>query len=785
MNHSYRLIWSHRSHCFVAVGEHARRRGKSVKGATIVIAAALAAAIFPVSSASAGPVGGIVTKGTGSIAQTSPGTTVITQASPRLAIDWTSFSSAEGERISFNQPNSSSIALNRVVGGGRSELMGSLTANGQVFVINPNGVLFGPKASVDVGGLVASTLRMDPAKFFEGSQVLESGGIGSVINRGKLTATEGGTDSVSGYIALVGPRVINEGTITAVQGQVLMAAGDKVTLTLAGRSLTGYTIDRGSLNALVDNRAIDKIPASGTISATGGQVTLDARAADKLSQAVVNHTGIIEAQTLRGKPGSIRLLGGIGSGDREAGDMLVAGKLDVSAPNGGNGGSVTTSAARVNISEFAQVNLLAQELSGNSNGTWTNTSRDFLIAEGQGPDTTTSIGATTLSQQLSSGPQNPTTANILTGTGDLYVNAPVTWDKDTMLTLSASRSIYFNANLTASRGKLYLKFNQGVQGQSGDYWLNKDAKIFLPDGDNFMLLASRSFSNPLTYRVISKLGAQQSTSGNDLQEISNAVNKGRYILGSDIDASATKNWNNGAGFIPIGGFDGILDGLGHKISNLYIKSTESLWVGLIRDLTLNGRIQNLVLENGDVTNNGSSPTTAVGALVGKNDGKIFNVHATMSVKSAYNNAGGLVGINNGEIKGSSAVGTVTLEGTRDAEATGGLVGRQMPGSTIIDSYAMANVSGNGSVGGLVGLMEKSNKDDGKANPTVKSSYAAVSADGKGSVQGKTFTGGLVGFVESGLIEDSYAALPVTGGDATGGLVGFLGAQCKDLMPLAL
>jgi filamentous hemagglutinin family protein len=771
MNHSYRLIWSHRSHCFVAVGEHARRRGKSVKGATVVVAGMLAAAMSAVTPASAGPTGGIIPKdgGQGSITRPDANITIITQTSPRLAIDWTSFSSAYGERISFNQPNSSSIALNRVVGAGRSELMGSLAANGQVFVINPNGVLFGPNASVDVGGLLASTLNMDPAKFLEGSQVLEGGGIGTVVNRGKLTATEGGVASNSGYIALVGPRVINEGTISAVQGRVLMAAGDSVTLTLDGRSLAGYTINRGSLDALVEN--------SGTISANGGRVTLDARAADKLSQAVVNHTGVIEAQTLRRNPGSIELLGGIKSADMEAGDMYVAGKLDVSAPDGGNGGSVKTSAARVNIGELAQVSLLAQELGGNTNGTWTNTSRDFLIAAGEGPQTTTSIGAVTLSQKLSSASQNPATANIATGTGDLYVNAPVTSESGKNLTLSASGNIYINADIHAAKGgSLLLEYGQGVPNETPNYSVRNGAKIYLQDGNNFHLRLGK-LGEVNTYRVISKPGAQGSTSGNDLQGISNAVNAGRYVLGDDIDASATKTWNNGTGFIPIGGFQGTLDGLGHTIRNLYIKSTESLWVGLIRDLTSNGRVQNLVLENAEVTNNGSSPTTAVGALVGKNDGKIFNVHATTSVKSAYNNAGGLVGINNGEIKGSSAIGTVTFEGTRDAEATGGLVGRQMPGSTIIDSYAMATVSGNGSVGGLVGLMEKRG-DNGRANPIVTGSYAAVSADGKGSVQGKTFTGGLVGYLESGLIEDSYAALPVTGGDVTGGLVGFLGGAVQ-------
>ncbi|WP_194715797.1 YDG domain-containing protein, partial [Noviherbaspirillum soli] len=789
MNHTYRLIWSHRSHCFVAVGEHARGCGKSARGAALVIAAALAAAVFPVSPAAAGPTGGVVTQGAGSIARPDALTTAITQTSSRLAIDWTSFSSAAGERITFIQPDAFSIALNRVTGRGRSELMGSLVANGQVFLLNPNGVLFGPNASVDVGGLVASTLGMDTNSFMNGSQVLEGGGQGSVVNQGKLTATEGGRDAISGYIALVGPRVINEGAINAQQGQVLMAAGDKVTLTLAGRSLASYTIDRGSLNALVDNRS------TGMISASGGQVTLDASAADKLSQAVVNHSGVIEAQTLAAgnKTGSIRLLGGIKSGDREAGDMLVDGTLDVSAPGGGDGGRVETSAARVNIAKSAQVSLLAQELGGNSNGTWTNASRDFLIAKGKGPETSTSIGATTLSQLLSSASRNPATPNVAAGTGDLYVNAPVAWESASKLTLSASRNIYVNADINASKGgSLTLEYGQGTAGGSPNYFVRNGAKIYLPDGDNFSLRFGK-LGQLSTYRVISKPGAPGSVTGNDLQGISNAVNNGRYVLGADIDASATKTWNNGAGFVPIGGFNGILDGLGHTISNLYINSTQSLWVGLIRDLTSNGRVQNLTLENADISNNGSSPTTAVGALVGKNDGKIFNAHATMSIKSAYNNAGGLVGINNGEIRNSSAVGTVTFEGARDAEATGGLVGRQVgqvksgstskAGGTIIDSYATVDVIGNRSVGGLVGLMEKS--ATGIENPTVTGSYAGVSADGrKGSVQGKENVGGLVGYLELGSISDSYAAVPVTGTSASassaaiGGLVGLSGGTVQ-------
>ncbi|MFS0755770.1 YDG domain-containing protein [Noviherbaspirillum sp. 1P10PC] len=771
MNHTYRLIWSRRSHCFVAVGEHAQGCGKSARGAALVIAAALTAAILPASPVSAGPTGGAIINGIAgdSITRPNPTTTVINQASPRLAINWTSFSSAEGEKIQFVQPNASAIALNRVTSRIPSELLGNLTANGQVFVINPNGVLFGAKASVNVGGLLASSLDMKSDSFLNGSQVMEGGDVGAVVNKGTLTANPGG------YVVLAGPRLTNEGAISAVQGKVLMAAGDKVTVTLNNASLASYTIDRNSLNALVQN--------SGSISASAGEVTLDARAVNDIGRAVINHTGVIEAKSLQGTPGKIRLLG---TGES---DLLVNGKLDASA-SAGQDGFVETNAARVNIGEKALINGKTPD-DTKLDGIWTNNSRDFVIAEGKGLQTSSSIGADTLSEKLREKAQILATPNVNNGKGSFYVNAPVVWDAANSLSLQASQSIFFNANIKATKGKLELRYNQSNINSKNSYYLGKGVTISLPAGENFTLYASEIFPDPIKYTVITDVGVPQDIRGNSLQSLSNGVNSGRYVLGADIDASVTKDWNKGAGFVPIGGFAGILDGLGHTVSNLFINSTQSLWVGLIRDLTSTGRIQNLTLERANVSNKGTSPTTAVGTVVGKNDGTLFNVHATTNVVTTYNNAGGLVGINNGEIRNSSAVGTVTFQGSNDAEATGGLVGRQVGqaktggtskvGGTIIDSYAMVNVIGNRSVGGLVGLMEKSATDI--ENPTVTGSYAGVSADGsKGSVQGKENVGGLVGYLELGGIKESYATVPVTGTAASsaaiGGLVGLLGGSVE-------
>ena len=313
-----------------------------------LLAAAFAfASTLPSLPARAAPAGGVVTAGTGAIIQQGTTTTITQTASPRMVIDWKNFSTSSGESVVLRQPDASAIALNRVTGTSPSLLMGSLNANGQVFILNTNGVLFGPGAQVDVRGLLASTLAMDNAGFLRGSHVLEGGGAGTVVNQGRLTAADGG------YIALVGPSVSNSGAISARLGDAVLMASDKVTVRMEGGSLAGYSIDRGSADALVNNSA------TGTISASGGRVMLAADAAGVLGRAVVNHDGLIEAQTLNRVEGSIRLLA-----DARVGQLKVAGKLDATAPGVGNGGHIETSGSRVQIDPGAVVDTRAASGNG-------------------------------------------------------------------------------------------------------------------------------------------------------------------------------------------------------------------------------------------------------------------------------------------------------------------------------------------------------------------------------------------------------------------------------------
>ena len=380
-----------------------------------------------IQSAHAQPAGGQVSQGTGTIDQTVANTTTVNQATQKIAINWSGFDIASTETVNFIQPDASSIALNRVLGLNPTSILGNLNANGQVFVLNPNGILFGSTAQVNVGGLVASTLSLSDADFMAGNYGFNnSGSAGSVINQGALTAVQGG------YIALLAPEVRNEGIITATLGTALLGAGDKVTLNLNNGSLLSYTTDQGSLNALAENRQL--------IQADGGQVYMSAKAADALSTAVVNNTGIIEARTIQNVGGVIKLMG-----DMQTGTVNVGGTLDASAPNGGNGGFIETSAAHVKIADGTQVTTTAaQGLAGN----WLIDPVDFMIAASGGD-----ITGAALSTSLSGGNVQILSSAGTVGTlGDINVNDGVSWTANTTLTLSAFHDVNINQLIDASVG---------------------------------------------------------------------------------------------------------------------------------------------------------------------------------------------------------------------------------------------------------------------------------------------------------------------------------------------
>ncbi len=330
LNHLYRLVWSDADQAFVAVAEHSTSRGK--RGGMVGFLAAVGLLGSGAVLAADLPTGGTIVGGSGAISQNGSHM-VVDQQTGKLVTNWNSFDIGADASVTFNQPGANSIALNRVIGGGNaSQILGKLDANGQVWLLNPNGVVISKGAEVNVGGLVASSLQISDQDFLAGKTTLNGGaGAGAVLNQGTVNAAPGGV------VALIGPQVGNSGTISTPGGSTVLAAGDRVSLDFQGDGLVGVNVERGVFDAAVRNE--------GHISADGGMVALSARSADALLNSVINNTGVIEAKGLVERGGRILL-----DGDAEGGLTQVAGTLDVSSENG-KGGSIVVTGERIAVAD--------------------------------------------------------------------------------------------------------------------------------------------------------------------------------------------------------------------------------------------------------------------------------------------------------------------------------------------------------------------------------------------------------------------------------------------------
>lgn len=435
MNNVHRSIWSSKTGTFTAVSENVKAAGKKSMSCTNAAGSRARLALNAVAvtvmlafgaNVYALPVGGVVTAGSATI-NSGPSTTTINQATQNAAINWQSFNIAAGQAVQFVQPNASSVALNRVVGANPSSILGSLSANGKVFLVNPNGILFGQGASVNVGGLVASSLNLTDQNFMAGNFTFTDAGAGSIVNQGTINAN-------GGYVALLGANVSNQGVISANSGTVALAAGNAITLDMAGDGLLNVMVNQGAVNALAEN--------GGLIRADGGVVLMTTQAAGTLLQTAVNNSGVIQAQTLDNRGGTIKL-----RADMQDGTVNVGGILDASAPAGGNGGFIETSAAHVKVQSGARVTTAA---ASGQTGTWLIDPQDFIIGAGG------NIDGTTLSGQLVTNNINITTMPG-TGNGDIFVNDAITWNAGgnfTTLSLNAARDVNINKSITATNGNV-------------------------------------------------------------------------------------------------------------------------------------------------------------------------------------------------------------------------------------------------------------------------------------------------------------------------------------------
>jgi filamentous hemagglutinin family protein len=442
MNRIYRLCWNRASQQWVPASELAHSAApaplsrKRIVGHRAVMLSVLAASLLAAGAAYAGggPIGGQITSGSGQIQQIG-NTTVIHQNSQTLTLNWQSFDIGANQTVDFLQPGSSSIAVNRIFSSTPSEIYGHLNANGQVWLINPNGILFGQGAQVNVGGLVASTLDVDDDSLSSNTRTFSGSGTGSIVNKGTITAANGG------YVALLGNNVSNQGVVSAQLGTVALGGGSAVTLTFNGDQLLHVQVDQSTLNNLVENREL--------IMANGGQVIMTAGAKNAILASAVNNTGVVQAQTIANHNGTITLLGGM-----DAGTVNVGGTLDASAPNGGNGGSIETSAAH--FATLGDARITAAAPHGRA-GQWVVDPVDLDINQAVATDIETALNSGTPVTETTGASQNTGVGSGDTGAsggpnGDINVNYAITWSTNASLTLNSYNGINVNDPITSTGG---------------------------------------------------------------------------------------------------------------------------------------------------------------------------------------------------------------------------------------------------------------------------------------------------------------------------------------------
>ncbi|HEY8065116.1 MAG TPA: filamentous hemagglutinin N-terminal domain-containing protein [Methylosinus sp.] len=726
---------------------------------------AIAAALAAPGLALANPTGGIVVDGAAAISAAGSVTNVA-QSTNRAIINWQSFSIGLGETVNFYQPSPLAVTLNRVVGNEQSVIAGALNANGRVFLVNSAGILLTKDAQVNVGGLVASTLDITNANFISGNHVFSGSSSATVVNQGHIKASDGG------YVALLGKTVSNEGTITAKLGAVALASGEQITLNFGGDSLLDVTVDKGTLNALVENK--------GAIKANGGAVVLTAKAADDLLSAQVNNSGVIRARSIADLTGGSSSQGTVKVGRikllASGGTVNVSGRLDASAPKGGRGGTIDTSGNRVTIADKA---VITTKSATGENGSWIIDPDGFAIAATGGD-----ITGSTLSSQLASNNVTIVSTSGSGAGGDIDVNDVVSWAANTTLTLNATNAINVNAVLTGSGASSGLTLKAGSSVNVNAPSSLQVASLTATAGGDVSVNAPQLWTNAGAWTFAGKNINVNDTIGwsagvltlnaasfINLNAVMTASNTGSLvaIYNPNIDTTVASGVAAASYGTPLGGFNPLFD----SATGTYLGRIDFVSNTAANPLTINGNKYKLItsvsqldlLDTIDATKTANASSISGFYALAANLDACGAVSATCASAVTYNYS--LLGIGSGAILDGLGhnIANVTITG----DTPQGFINAN---SGTIQNLSLTNLSEtakNGTIGGIVA--------------TNASRMFNVSVSGTLNVPNATATptsgwtiaspvGGLVG-LNGGIIYGAHSNVNITAFNATnvGGLVG--------------
>jgi len=296
------------------------------------------------------PTGGKVVAGSASISSNNTGqsaTMNVNQSSQKAIINWNSFNVGANATVNFNQPNAQAVTLNRVTSGSASVINGAISANGQVVLVNSNGITFGRGAQVDAPGFVASTLDLANKEFMAGRNTYVGDGTGKITNEGTIRSTVEG-----GYIALLAPEVRNHGYLIAQKGATIaIGAGKQITLNFQGQSLISLKVDEGVYNGLIENKH--------AIEAPGGLVILAAGDANQLMASVINNAGTISASSAINNGGVIEIV---------AANVTQAGRLSANATGAtGQGGQINLVGKTISLEASSNTSAMGTNGGGQIN----------------------------------------------------------------------------------------------------------------------------------------------------------------------------------------------------------------------------------------------------------------------------------------------------------------------------------------------------------------------------------------------------------------------------------
>ncbi|NVJ53844.1 MAG: filamentous hemagglutinin N-terminal domain-containing protein [Campylobacteraceae bacterium] len=738
----------------------------------------------------AAPTGGTVTSGSANISQSGKTTNII-QNTNKVSINWNKFNIAADEVVNFKQPNVNSIALNRVIGNEKSIINGALNANGQVWILNSNGVLFGKNAKINTAGLLATTKNLSDNDFNAGNYKFAGSSNESIINLGEIDITD------SGYAVLLANSVSNEGTIKAVKGSVRLVGAKEVTINLNGNSLVNLTVNKGVLDSLVENK--------GAIYADGGEIYLTTNAVDELLKGVVNNEGVIEANSLDGVTGFVEL-------------FAYGGTANINGTIKAKGGFIETSGRELNVASSTSIEASKWLLDP-----------DNMIIENTGGSSLTgaSVSASAIQNALVSGDVE------LQADNDVTVNENIIWADTTKLTLTAGDEIYvnatientndinggvyFNAENTSDKvifdtnGKVVINNVHQLQwintALNGNYELGSDIDasdtVNWNGGKGFEMIGypftgkldGKDYAIDSLYINRPTLDGTDAYTGFRVGMFFNLDNAEiRNLRMTNVDITGVTNAGALVGFAK----GSILDNIhvSGSVSATQTNPINAVQVGGIAALMKDTELSNSSF-SGDV--NGAN---TVGGLVGnaQENSKIINSSSQGTNNATHTNGsnfGGLVGIlQESSIRDSFS--TMNINGGTTNLMAGGLVGQLSSSGSITNSYSTGAITGHSFLGGLVGWTSGTNDDiitisnsyfEGLLNTSgffvggligyslntqINDSHSIVSI-----LKGTNSLGGLIGRMSNTQINNSYSKATINGNNSLGGLVGSTGDSTEN------